>query len=241
MMKKYGVIGYPAQFSFSPDYFRQKFKEEHINDCVYHYYEIQDLEDLDIIFGMGVRGLNVTSPFKEKVIDYIDTLDASASSIQAVNTIKIEFGKRIGYNTDVYGFQHSILKEKEYITSDKCLVLGSGGAAKAVRHALEELSYNVILVSRQSGAFNYSALTGEFLSGIGLIVNATPLGMHPDLNRFPDIPFEFLNSNHFVYDLIYNPEKTVFLTKAESTGAHIKNGYDMLKFQAEKSWEIWNH
>jgi len=240
MMRKYGVIGFPAKHSFSPQYFKEKFQREGIQEAEYYYYEISDINDLNLIIDLGIIGLNVTSPYKEKIIEFCDDLDPSAKEIKAANTIKITDNKLIGFNTDIYGFKMSILKEKEYLTSDKCLVLGTGGAARAVEIALNELGIDVTYISRKNKYLRYDQLTKEIVSKHKLIVNATPLGMGSNMNEIPDFPLEFLNSTHFVYDLIYNPEKTVFLSEAEKRGAHIKNGYDMLKYQAEKSWEIWN-
>lgn len=238
-MRKFGIIGKPAQHSFSPEFFNKKFDRENI-EATYHYYEIPEVKDLQLLFNLNLQGLNVTSPFKRVVIPYLDGLDPSAEAAGAVNTIKISEKGKIGYNTDIHGFKES-LKNTPFKQGIDCLILGTGGAASAVALALRQLNCTTTFVSRTNGELTYSTLSKDQIQNCQMIVNATPLGMHPLEGHFPDIPYRYLNTIHFVYDLIYNPEKTLFLAKAEQQGAYIKNGYDMLRYQAEKSWQIWNH
>lgn len=241
MQKKYGLIGYPLSHTFSPGYFKNKFEQEKIADCVYASYELSDIKQfLDLVKDKAIHGLNVTIPYKEMVMQYLDDLSPEAKAIGAVNTIKFQAGKLIGYNTDVMGFEDSL---KELIGENvikKSLVLGSGGAAKAVSYVLKNLGIDNKVVSRSDkGDIRYTDLVGNF-DQYQLIVNTSPLGMYPKLDTCPDIPYDEINDNHFFYDLIYNPEKTLFLKRAEGNGARIKNGHRMLIIQAERSWEIWN-
>ncbi len=241
MQKKYGLIGYPLSHTFSPGYFKNKFKEQHIHDCMYASYELSDIKQfLDLVKDKEIHGLNVTIPYKELVMEYLDELSPEAKEIGAVNTIKFDKGKLIGFNTDVMGFEDSL---KELIGEnpiENALVLGSGGAAKAVFYVLKNLGIETKVVSRSDkGDLHYSDLKGQ-MSNYQLVVNTSPLGMYPKQDTCPNIPYEEITDNHFFYDLIYNPEKTLFLKQAEANGAKIKNGHRMLIIQAEKSWEIWN-
>jgi len=239
-MRQFGLIGYPLSHSFSPGYFAEKFKRERVKDAEYQAYSIPHISEVFYLFESGIYGLNVTIPYKEQVIPCLDELEISAKEIGAVNTIKISNGRTIGYNTDVYGFQKSIEPFLDKIRSKKALILGTGGASKAVAYALELSGFDFKFVSRTKGDFNYEHLNKETLDLYHLIINTTPLGMYPKVDQCPDIPYQYLNKNHFAYDLTYNPEKTLFLSKAESQGASIKNGLEMLELQAEKSWSIWN-
>lgn len=246
--RQFTLIGYPLSHSFSEKYFTEKFKQEKILN---HKYFLSPLESIEAFPNLiattpNLAGLNVTIPYKEKVIPYLDEVSEEAKAIGAVNTIKIENGKLKGYNTDVYGFEKSLLnflqKENKKITVENALVLGTGGAAKAVVFILKKIGIDPILVSRRpkSGDLTYSDLDTEIFKECRLIVNTTPLGMLPNLDSFPDLPYYRLNKNYFLYDLVYNPEKTVFLKRGESQGAVILNGLEMLHLQAEKAWEIWN-
>ena len=238
--RKYGLIGYPLSHSFSPSYFAKKFKEEGIEEVTYEAFPIEDIKKVEGLFESGISGLNVTIPYKEQVIPFLDDLDPTAKQIGAVNTIKNENGRWIGYNTDVYGFQKSlsiILIEK---SPKSALILGTGGASKAVVFALTNMGIDYSFVSRKRAYLQYNELSKRILDHHLLIINTTPLGMSPNINICPNIPYKYISSEHFCFDLVYNPEKTLFLNKAEACGATIKNGYEMLIMQAEKSWQIWN-
>lgn len=239
--RKYGLIGYPLGHSFSAGYFSKKFDNLGLN-ATYSNYEIEDLSDLPAIFESGVIGLNVTSPHKENVIAHLDALSPTAKAIGAVNTIVNNNGNLIGYNSDMYGFQTSLLAKMAQANwqGTKALVLGTGGAASAVAWVLRKMQISPVFVSRSGGDMLYNQLTEEIVHSHNLIINATPLGMHPHESRMPEIPMAGLSEKHIVYDLIYNPEKTLFLTESENRGATILNGSEMLILQAEKSWSIWN-
>ena len=240
MSHKLGLIGYPLSHSFSPRYFAEKFSNLNIQDSEYLAYSINQIDKINAIFESGVTGLNVTIPYKEQVIPYLDELSEEAREIGAVNTIKIENGKKVGYNTDVYGFQASLLGQIGDAKIEQALILGSGGASKAVKFVLSKLGIDAKIVSRKKEFLTYKALDSEIIQTHKLIVNTTPLGMFPKVDHCPDLPYDGLTKQHFLYDLVYNPPKTLFLKKGELAGASIKNGNDMLILQAEKSWEIWN-
>jgi len=239
-LKKYGLIGYPLSHTFSPNYFAEKFIKEDINDVRYEAYELQKIEDIKLLFENEIDGLNVTIPYKEKVIPFLDGLDESAEKIGAVNTIKRNGNKYVGYNTDVIGFEKSIEPLLRKGAIKKSLILGTGGASKAIEFALKNLGFECLKVSRTQGDLLYSELNKKRLNDVSIIINTTPIGMYPNTDSAPSIPYRFLSENHLVYDVIYNPEKTLFLVKAEHQGARIKNGKEMLILQAEASWSIWN-
>ncbi len=244
MIKKYGLIGYPLSHTFSPKYFASKFDREGL-DHEYLAYEIDDISSLDEVIKSGVSGLNVTIPYKEKIIPFLNTIDPASKAVGAVNTIKIQNGKLHGYNTDVYGFKNSLVRlDLPFsIEKSKSLILGSGGAAKAVRYVLEKLKSNCTIVSRtlKTGAdLTYEKLKQKELTEFDIIVNTTPLGTYPKVDAMAPIFYDQINSDHLVYDLIYNPDKSLLLERAEARNAVIKNGAEMLILQAEKSWEIWN-
>lgn len=239
-MRKFGLIGYPLKHSFSPGYFADKFEKEGITDAEYKLYELEDISEFSDLSREDMLGLNVTIPYKEKVVDYLQELSDEARQIGAVNTIKWENGRLKGYNTDCYGFEKSLTAFYGKLKPERALVLGSGGASKAVMYALQALGIDAQIVSRQSRYLNYSDLEASYFQGRTLIVNTTPLGTWPDINTAPNLPYELIRKEHFLYDLVYNPQKTLFLERGEKQGASVKNGYDMLKLQAEKSWEIWN-
>lgn len=239
-LRKYGLIGASLGHSFSPGYFRQKFETEHIVDAEYKAYELEAIEEFPILIKQGVIGLNVTIPYKKQVIPYLDALHISAREAGAVNVIKFIDGKLVGYNTDVFGFGKSLVPFKEAMTLMKGLILGTGGAAQAVAVAFDKMDIQYEFVSRSGKHLGYREIDEDKIGQTDIIVNTTPLGMYPELDESPPIPYSFLNENKLVYDLIYNPEKTLFLNKAESQSAIIKNGMEMLINQAEKSWEIWN-
>jgi shikimate dehydrogenase len=247
MEKKFGLIGSTVSHSFSKSYFDEKFFREGLRDYHYDLYPLQTVEELKKLLNENPElcGLNVTVPYKEKVMKFLSNIDNDAKKIGAVNVIKIQNGKLVGYNTDSDAFYETLEKWFPKIENAKALVLGSGGSSKAVRQALRKLSIPFQIVSREktSGDLTYEDLeqNGSLLTATPLIINTTPLGMSPDANAFPPINFELINSTHYVYDLIYNPARTVFLQKAEMRGANIKNGLEMLHIQAEKAWAIWNN
>jgi shikimate dehydrogenase len=242
-MYKFGLIGKDIEYSFSKAYFTNKFQKFNIN-AIYENFDIDDISKIKSVIQKekDLRGLNVTIPYKQAVISYLDEIDDNAKSIGAVNTIKFENGKLIGYNTDVYGFIKSIfsLLEKQH---QKALVLGSGGASKAICSGLKSFDIDYQVVTRtpkDDSQMKYSQLDQEIIESHKLIINCTPLGTHPNINQSPDIPYEYIGHKHFLFDLVYNPKVTTFLAQGSNQGAKICNGYDMLRFQAEKSWEIWN-
>ncbi|MFV0290328.1 MAG: shikimate dehydrogenase family protein [Mangrovibacterium sp.] len=247
-MKTFGLIGYRLGHSFSKSYFNRKFTLNNIDDCVFENFELDTIADFPQLISEepSLVGLNCTIPYKQEVMCYLDEIDAVARQIGAVNTIKIIRGEKlrlVGYNTDSYGFEMS-LKPLLCSFHDKALILGTGGAAKAVKYVLEKLNINVVLVSRASakshGVLSYEDLTEEVIHARKLIVNTTPCGTTPNVDECPEIPYEYLGSEHCLYDLIYNPEETKFLKKGRERGATIKNGLEMLHLQAEKAWEIWH-
>lgn len=239
-MKKYGLIGYPLSHTFSPTYFSNKFAQENINDHEYKAYPIASIHGVDRLMDMGLSGLNVTIPYKEKVIPYLDQMSEDAKAIGAVNTIKIVEGKKMGFNTDAYGFENSLKPLLKEGTSYKALVLGTGGAAKAVTYVLNQLNIAFQYVSRQKEYLQYKDLDQRLIEDHKIIINTTPLGMAPKIKQKPNLPYAHLSDQHILFDLIYNPEKTLFLKLGEAEGATVKNGYEMLVLQAERSWQIWN-
>lgn len=245
-MQKYGLIGYPLGHSFSKSYFNQKFETEMV-DAVYLNFEISDIKFLKNVLKENpeLNGLNVTIPYKEQVIPYLDELDDDARQIGAINVIKFTkdlFGKsRLkGYNSDVIGFKQSI---KPLLNEQHCkaLILGTGGASKAILHGLTQLGIDVTFVSRQpkESCITYEEITPRIMQEHTVIVNTTPLGMFPHINDCPAIPYELLTSDHLLYDLIYNPDETLFMKKGKERGATVKNGLEMLLLQAFASWKIW--
>ena len=243
----YGLIGYPLSHSLSMSYFNRKFSSENI-PATYLNFEIEDIGELMEIFAQypSLAGLNVTAPYKEQVIPYLTSLDESAQRVGAVNVIKVVRGKAdndfklIGYNTDINAFRDSI----KPLLTDKhksAMVLGTGGAAKAVNVALEQLGVKVQFVSRKKSAqtVTYEEITKAMVTKNKIIINATPLGKYPDEDKTPPFPFKFLNSTHLCYDLIYNPEETLFMKEAAARGASTKNGLEMLLLQAFESYKIW--
>ena len=242
-MKLFGLIGFPLSHSFSEKFFSEKFEREDIEDCKYELYPLENIEDIRLLFEVNkdLKGLNVTIPYKESVIEYLDDLDDIAQKIGAINCIKIDEIQRVGYNTDYAGFRDSLkpLLKKHHT---QALVLGTGGASKAVVYALQELGISTTLVSRKTGAaqLTYADINKEIIDNHTIIINCSPVGMYPDINQCPDIPYQFINSAHILYDLVYNPGKTMYLQHGEKQGATIKNGLEMLELQAEYAWEIWN-
>jgi len=235
-----GLIGYPLSHSFSPTYFSKKFAALGIPESTYTAYPIDSIDKVEDIFDQGIDGLNVTIPYKEQVIPYLDELSEEASEINAVNTIKIKNGRRIGYNTDAYGFEMSLLNLLNREKVENAMILGTGGAAKAIQYVLKKMGVRFTIVSRKKPFLTYEELDNATIDVHQLIINTTPLGMYPRINDCPAIGYSHLTEKHFLFDLIYNPEKTLFLKNGELQGSSIKNGYEMLVLQAEKAWEIWN-
>ena len=237
-MKTYGLIGKNISYSFSRNYFNNKFKNKNILNSQYLNFDIDNLSELNNIFNKNNYGFNVTIPYKEAIIPYLDSLNFHAEQIGAVNTIKIENGKKIGFNTDWIGFKKSLeplLKPHH----KKALILGTGGASKAVIYALKQLQIQTLIVSR-NGETTYEDLSEEIIHNHTIIINCTPVGTFPNTDLAPEIPYQFITKNHLVYDLIYNPAETLFLKKCKENGAVTKNGLEMLEIQAEESWKIWN-
>lgn len=243
----YGLIGYPLGHSYSANFFNQKFECEKIEET-YKLFPLSHISEFKSLLkkNPSLKGLNVTIPYKETIIPYLDSLSDEAAEIGAVNVIKFmtdECGKIVlkGYNSDTIGFKESL---KPLLRKDikKGLVLGTGGASKAVCHALKELGIDVSKVSRKGSdeILRYEDLTPEVIENHLLIVNTTPVGMYPKVNEFPALPYESLTPSHICYDLIYNPQETAFMKKSKEYGATVKNGLEMLHLQALKSWEIWN-
>jgi len=246
-MKVYGLIGYPLGHSFSVSYFAEKFRKENITDTKYLNFPIESIEKLPELLRANpdLKGLNVTIPYKEKVLAYLDKLDEAASSIGAVNTIKIEYikGKRIlsGYNTDAPGFLSAL---NPFLTKEisSALILGTGGASKAIQFALKSSGLRTSVVSRSDmkADYLYQDLDDQVIKENLLIVNCSPLGTFPKIEECSDIPYNSLTENHVLFDLVYNPEETLFMKKGRELGANVLNGYQMLVNQAEESWKIWN-
>ncbi|MBA6156444.1 shikimate dehydrogenase [Tenacibaculum sp. S7007] len=242
----FALVGRNISYSFSKGYFTNKFKELNFNTHEYINLDIQDIKELPQKIKenkKSLKGLNVTIPYKLEVFNYLDKIDKKALKVGAVNTIKItKKGRLKGFNTDVYGFKRS-LKPLLKSNHKKALILGTGGASKAVAFVLDKLEIKYKFVSRNPEGkkqISYKELTQKSIASHHLIINCTPLGTHPNIDSCPDIPYEFLTENHLLYDLIYNPSETTFLRKGKEKGASIKNGLEMLEQQAEKAWEIWN-
>lgn len=247
-MKEYGLIGYPLSHSFSKQYFEKKFADENIQDASYKLFPIENIKLIHSVINNNptLCGLNVTIPYKEKIIPFLNSIDDEAKEIGAVNVIRIERDnncehKLKGYNTDVTGFIQSLkplLKEHH----KKALILGTGGASKAVAYALKKLNIDYFFVSRNAAPsfLQYKDLNKEIISSHNIIINTSPVGMFPAVNDYPDIPYQFITDKHLLFDLVYNPLETIFLKKGKLNNAITLNGLPMLHIQAEKAWTIWN-
>lgn len=244
----FGLIGKKLDHSFSPQYFRQKFKNEGLTDAYYHLYPLNQINDFSLLIkhNPDISGLNITIPYKTKIIPFLDEITPAAKTIGAVNTIKFKpIGrniKLIGYNTDYLGFIESLtpLLKKHH---KKALVLGSGGSSKAITYGLGILNINFLVISRNpesSNQISYQSITKDIINEYQLIINTTPVGMFPHIDEKPQIPYNILTEKHLLYDLIYNPKNTKFLETGEKSDCLIKNGLEMLKIQAEYAWKIWN-
>lgn len=242
-IKTYGLIGKRLTYSFSPKYFKEKFEKENIINCQYLAFELDEIEDFKKILEekSSIRGINVTIPYKQSIIPFLDELSLESLEIGAVNTIQFYENKLIGHNTDVIGFEQSLLSLLKPHHKN-AFILGTGGASKAVQFVLNKLSIPFTLISRkkEKNTLLYSELSSKIIQENALIINTTPIGMQHLDSEIPEIPLEAISNKHLVYDLIYNPEKTHLLQEAEKKGATIKNGLEMLQLQAEASWEIWN-
>lgn len=239
--KRFGLVGRKIGYSFSPAYFKEKFKTEKI-DASYKIFELNQIQQFPQLFlTKNLAGLNITTPYKEEIMIFMDSLSPEAKAIGAVNTVEFKGDHLIGHNTDYIGFKNSLkpLLEEQHTNA---LILGTGGATKALKYALTLLKIEFNTVSRESkkANFTYNDLTPEIIADHSILINATPLGTFPNVEQAADIPYDGISDRHLAYDLVYNPEKSLFLTKAETQGAQIKNGYEMLKIQAEASWKIWN-
>jgi shikimate dehydrogenase len=239
----FGLIGKTLSHSFSRAYFTKKFEKLGLVDHSYENFELQSIDEIKSVIKNhpDLKGLNVTVPYKEDVIPYLSALDPIVKETNACNCIKINNGQLFGSNTDVFGFRSSLQK---HLNTDhtKALVLGTGGASKAVQYSLQQMHilFKVVSRKKQHNLLVYDDLTKEIIQEHKIIINTTPLGMYPHTDTSPSIPYQFLNKEHLLFDLIYNPEKTVFLKRGEERGATIINGYEMLVLQAEESWRIWN-
>ena len=242
-MRLFGLIGYPLSHSFSRNYFSEKFEKEGINGCSYELFPLATIEGLKPLLEKNpeLEGLNVTIPYKKQVLPYLDE-SRIPEGLSACNCINIINGKLVGYNTDITGFEKSLVPLlKTY--HQKALVLGNGGATAAVVFVLKRMGIDFDIVSRKKhdhSTMTYRDINKKIITENLLIINTTPLGMQPDTDSCPDIPYQFLTNKHLLYDLVYNPAKTLFLQKGEERGATIKNGEEMLVLQAEESWRIWN-
>ncbi len=240
-----GLIGKTLKHSFSKKYFTEKFKKENIRGYSYELYELSEINEVQKLFELEhLKGFNITIPYKQEIFPYLDHLDHSAEKIGAVNVVKINpDGSKTGYNSDYYGFKTSLENWADIANINWALVLGTGGASKAVNVALNDLGIRYQIASRspEKGNLTYEDLKDDkdlFLSH-RLIINCTPLGTFPDVSSRPDLPYEWLNKSFYLYDLVYNPEETAFMKEGLKHGARAKNGLEMLELQAEKSWEIW--
>jgi shikimate dehydrogenase len=250
-MRTFGLIGFPLSHSFSQKYFSEKFRRENISDAEFKNFPLENIKDFPNLIesNPSLCGLSVTIPHKQSVMKFLDEIDDVAKEAGAVNCIRVSpmsdvrRPTLIGFNTDIFGFEKSLLPLlKSHHT--KALILGSGGGAKAVKYVLKKSGVEYVFVSRSqkpaASSYSYNDLDNEIISSHTLIINTTPLGMFPDVDSFPAIPYEYLTEKHLLYDLVYNPQETLFLKKGKEKGAQVKNGLEMLQLQADKAWEIWN-
>jgi len=240
-MSSFGLIGYPLEHSFSKKFFDEKFKREGLSQYTYTLFPVSTHQHLmSLLAGSALAGLNVTIPYKEVVTAYLDELDETAKAIGAVNCIKWIDGNLKGYNTDAPAFEQSL---KSFLTTppEQAFVLGSGGSSKAVCYVLKKMGIPYLVVSRKAGAdrIAYEEIP-HHMKAVNLFINTTPLGMFPNINESPTIPYHQLTRKDYLFDLVYNPEETQFLKRGKEAGAKTQNGLEMLQLQAEKSWEIWN-
>jgi len=241
-MRKFGLIGYPLSHSFSQKYFTEKFQQLGISDCSYELYAIKDIAELKTVLqDPELCGLNVTIPYKQAVIPFLDGRNEIVEKIRACNCIRIQHGRLYGYNTDTVGFEESLVRKLQP-DHKRALILGTGGASKAVEYVLRKLDIAYMFVSRNAGhgVLRYEEVTDDILRRHTLVINTTPLGMYPAVDVCPPLPYAAIGPQHYLFDLVYNPPLTLFLRYGKGRGAVVENGYDMLIGQAEESWRIWN-
>jgi len=242
-MRRFGLLGYPLSHSFSQKYFTEKFAQLGLTDCVYENFSLPTIQELSVVLQekTDLCGFNITIPYKKQVLSFLDEVSPVVAEIGACNCVQIKAGKLTGYNTDVVGFEQS-LKPFLQLHHTKALVLGTGGASAAVEYVLRKLGITVQYVSRvaSDNAIAYEQVDEKILSTHHLLINTTPLGMYPKVTECPDLPYRFLSLQHHLYDLIYNPAETQFLSNGKAQGATTQNGQEMLIGQAEESWRIWN-
>ncbi len=241
-MKRYGLIGHPLKHSLSRHLFNERFEYEGL-DCLYQHFDLKTIDELHEVMARypELCGFNVTIPYKESIIPLLDDIDPTTKEIGAVNTVKVENGKTKGYNTDVYGFDILLERALKGRQVEHALVLGTGGASKAVQYVLKQrnIPFSTVSRSTEKGTFTYDMLTDETLKQSHLIINTTPLGMMPRIDDFPDIHYQALSNKHILIDLIYNPKETAFMELGRTWGAKVYNGWQMFEEQAKKSWEIF--
>ena len=242
-MKTYGIIGFPLTHSFSQQYFTEKIAREGISDAGFQIFPLTTIEEFPTLLAdqQSLKGLAVTVPYKKKVLQYISNLSEEVKQVGAANCIRIREGDLTAFNTDIIGFERSFIKNLRP-QHKKALVLGTGGASKAVQYVLKKLGIEFLVVSRSpvENLIRYADITETIIQDHSIIINSTPLGMSPSENTCPDIPYHLLTADHYLYDLVYVPAKTLFLQKGEDRGATIENGFEMLIIQAEENWRIWN-
>lgn len=242
-MRAFGLIGFPLGHSFSKKYFGDKFEREGIAGNTYELFPLEQIDQLEDLLASNpdLVGLNVTIPYKEQVIPYLDSMSPVVEEIGACNCIHIQEGRLMGHNTDVIGFSRSLLPQLKP-HHKQALILGTGGSSKAVAYTMKELGIPFLQVSRTpaDGMISYEEIDQRMLESHTLLINTTPVGMFPDIAKAPAIPYEFIGADHYLFDLVYNPERTRFLQEGALRGAAVENGSDMLVIQAEASWEIWN-
>ncbi len=241
--KLFGLVGRDIDYSFSRSYFAEKFKTQNLEHCSYVNFDIQSISELPSILKKhpNLVGFNVTIPYKQEIFPYLDEIDPVAKEIGAVNTVKLgEDGTLTGFNTDAYGFENSL--KPLLVDHEKAIILGTGGASKAIEYVLRKLTIDYHFISRNPKSpkeLGYNDLNEAFIKNTHLIINSTPLGTFPDIDRCPNIPYEYLTSNHLLYDLIYNPSETTFMRKGRLKNTKTKNGLQMLELQADRAWDIW--
>jgi len=241
-LRRFGIIGYPLSHSFSPGYFAAMFQREGVTDCVYESWSIPILDDITrLIEDPTVKGFNVTIPYKTKIMSYLNDISPEASEIGAVNTVTVNDGKLMGYNTDSPAFERTLLETASGFL-DGALILGTGGASLAVSYTLKKLGVPFVYVSRRPAEkmLSYEEIYAWILNRFPLIINCTPVGMYPETDHAPKLPYSMLTERNFLYDLVYNPAETKFLAQGKLYGSGIKNGLSMLHYQASLAWQIWN-
>ena len=241
--RKFGLIGKNIDYSFSKKYFSEKFKKENL-DCTYSNFDIENISQIESVLQKnGISGYNVTIPYKREIIKFLDEIDEVAKDIGAVNTIKKIDNKNIGFNTDSIGFEKSLIPLIKNKKPDCALILGTGGASKAVKYVLKKLKINYSTVSRKAGKseFIYENLNDVIINRFKMIINCSPVGTFPNTNKCPNIPYKNLTKEHILYDLVYNPIESLFLRRGKELGCKTKNGLEMLEIQANEAWKIWNN